>query len=323
MRTPSFILATTILMTPACESTPPRPASLELRAFTSEDDGFHTNSFWVDTGEEVVVFDAQFTPELAEQLIDEIQDQTRSPIRWLVVTHPNPDKFNGATAFRSIGAEVVASRATAEAMPGVHDYKEAYFVGNGAFAPGEYPSLPLVDVIFDDRLELPLDGGGQITLTTLDHGGVTTTQTVGIIEDDVGPADLVVGDLVSSRTHAWLEGGIVDGVAAPDPSQWRAALDELSALAEDETSRVYPGRGKPLDIGDAVSEQKDYLTTLEQIVRDVLDEHDDPAAILASEQADVLYADVTARAEQAFPSYAHPYLVSYGVYGLAWSLVSR
>lgn len=319
-------MLTTAALLSACDApvseSGPDPVSLELRAFTSADEGFHTNSFWVDTGAEVVVFDAQFTPDLAEQVIEQIQSQTDSPIRWLVVTHPNPDKFNGASAFRSLGAQVVASRATTEAMPGVHAYKEAFFVGSGAFEPGQYPSLPPVDLTFDDTLDLPLEGGGQITLQVLDHGGVATTQTVAIIEDDDGPADLVVGDLVASQTHAWLEGGIVDGVATPDLAQWRDALDDLAALADDPASPVYPGRGEPLPVAEAVEQQRDYLGALEQIVQEVLSEQDDPAGALGGDQAGMIYDEITARAQQAFPSHAHAYLVTYGVYGLAWSLVS-
>ena len=75
-----------------------------LFMFTSDAAGFDTHSFWLDTGREVVVFDAQFTEELAGKLIAEIRSKTPHPIRFVVVTHPNPDKFNGAAAFQAIGA---------------------------------------------------------------------------------------------------------------------------------------------------------------------------------------------------------------------------
>lgn len=52
----------------------------------------------------------------------------------MVITHPNPDKFNGLSAFQDAGAEVIASEATAAAMLGVQGYKKAFFVGTGMFA---------------------------------------------------------------------------------------------------------------------------------------------------------------------------------------------
>ena len=76
-----------------------------------------------------MAFDAQFTPDPAEPAIASLRAQTDNPITYLVITHPNPDKFNGAPAFQAEGAEVIASKATADAIPGVHAYKKAGFVG--------------------------------------------------------------------------------------------------------------------------------------------------------------------------------------------------
>ena len=142
------------------------PKAPAVHTFTSAEAGFHTNSQWVDTGSEVVVFDAQFTPELAQELLAEIQAATDSPVRYVVITHPNPDKFNGASVFRDVGAEVVASQATAEAMPAVHAYKKAYFTSVGLFTDATYPTLPPVDTTFTDTLDI--DRCDTITAVSVD-----------------------------------------------------------------------------------------------------------------------------------------------------------
>ena len=80
-----------------------------LYTFDSGEAGFFTKTYFYDTGSEVVAFDAQFTPELAEAAIASLREQTDNPITSLVITHPNPDKFNGAPAFQAEGAEVTAS----------------------------------------------------------------------------------------------------------------------------------------------------------------------------------------------------------------------
>ena len=176
-------LSLVALLAAACARTETAADPLpDLQRWVSGAEGFDTTSWWLDTGSEVVVFDAQFTPALAEALIADIEARTDSPITTLVVTHPNPDKFNGATAFQAIGAEVIASAATALAMPGVHAYKEAYFTSVGAFEPGAYPALPEVDRTFGDRLALDLDGAA-VELLVLDAPGVTTTQTVALVGD--------------------------------------------------------------------------------------------------------------------------------------------
>lgn len=275
----------------------------QIHTWTSGEAGFHTNSQWVDTGDEVVVFDAQFTPELARELLAEIQSSTDSPVRYVVVTHPNPDKFNGASVFQAAGAELVASEATAAAMPAVHEYKKAYFTSVGAFTEDTYPALPEVDRTFADTLEL-----GQVRLSVLEHGGVTDTQTVA----QVGSA-VIAGDLLALRTHAWLEGSVSSGSPQPDIAEWIAALDELQALAPD--GIAHGGRGEPLPIEVAVTEQTAYLSSMESLVADYVAEL--PAGALSAEDAGTHYAAIGELAAEAWPEHAHPYLVTYGVYGLA------
>lgn len=288
---------------------------LEPVAFTTGADGFHTTSWWVDTGSEVVVFDAQFTPALAEQVIADIRARTDSPITTLVITHPNPDKYNGATAFQAAGAEVVASAETAAAMPGVDAYKEAYFVGAGMFTEETWPTLVQVDRTFEQRLELE---GTGITLEVLEHGGVTGTQTVALLPG----GGVVVGDLVAARTHAWLEGDVSTGAPTPDLDQWRAALDELRARVGDDAV-VYPGRGPALPAGEVLVEQGLYLEQAEALVRAELAAVEDPAAELSGPDAGARYAAITAAFEGAYPEYAHSYLVIYGVYGLALQVAAE
>lgn len=288
------------------------PAPLPVNTFTSGAEGFDTHSYWIDTGAEVVVFDAQFLPSLAEQLLAEITAATASPVTLVVVTHPNPDKFNGASVFQAVGAEVVMSEATAAALAGVHDYKEAYFVGAGMFAEGEYPDLVSPDVTFSGALSLPLHDGLTLTLTELSTGGVTTTQTVAEVDGAV-----FVGDLVAGGAHAWLEGGIVDGVATPDLPAWDAALVELGTILPGDAT-VYPGRGRTEPVAEAVVNQRAYLTALDTIVADVLATRPDPVAALSGDDAANVYAEITSLGEQAYPDHSLSYLITYGVYGLAW-----
>lgn len=290
---------------------PAEEQALEVHTFTSDGSGFDTHSYWVDTGREVVVFDAQFTPALAEQMRAEIRSLTASPVRYVVVTHPNPDKFNGASVFQAEGATLVASSETAAAMPGVHAYKEAYFTGVGMFAEGTYPALPTVDMTFDGTLRLELDADVDITLHTLSGPGVSSTQTVALLQGAV-----IAGDLFANQVHAWLEGGIVEGAPHPTLESWQAMLDEVTLLS-DAAAQVYPGRGEPAPLEEASAAQQLYLETMEGLVETYVNTLPDAAAALTGDQASTHYANITAEAEKAFPTYGLSYLVSYGVYGLA------
>lgn len=289
-----------------------------LATFTSDTAGFDTHSFWVDTGREVVVFDAQFTEALAEKLIAEIHARTKSPIRFVVVTHPNPDKFNGAAAFQALGAKVVASESTASAIPGVHAYKKGYFVNVAkSFTEATYPAQAKVDITFKGDLELPLEGATKVMLHELAHAGVSTTQTVAFIPQQNA---LVVGDLVHYEAHAWLEGGIVNGKPAPDLASWKAALDELLAY---EGATVYGGRGKTASVSVAVKAEQEYLERMEAIITQYVADLRDAKAELSGPNAATHYTAIAALAVKAFPEHALPYLIEYGVYGLANQIASR
>jgi glyoxylase-like metal-dependent hydrolase (beta-lactamase superfamily II) len=296
---------------PASSAAAPRTTST-LGVVTSDDAGFDTHSFFYDTGREVVVFDAQFTPAYAEMVIDAIQKQTPSPITWVVVTHPNPDKFNGASAFQAIGAKVVASEATARAIPAVHAYKKNFFVNVAkSFTDSTYPAEAHVDVTFQGRFSLPLAGGAAVDLVDLGRPGVSSTQTIAVV-----PAAnaVVVGDLVHGRAHAWLEGGIVDGAPVPTLDAWRDILRDLGGMAP---LTVYGGRGDALPADEAAAQETAYLDGMEALVRDYVTDLGPKKTELFGDAMPAHAHAIAERAAARFPGYAYPFMVEYGVYGLA------
>src|SRR5437868_14591950 len=100
----------------------------ELHVFTSDAAGFNTHSIWYDDGKEITVVDTQFTPVHAEALLADIRKQSALPVTRVIVTHPNPDKFNALSVFHKAGAESIASAKTAAAIPVVDRYKRYFFV---------------------------------------------------------------------------------------------------------------------------------------------------------------------------------------------------
>jgi glyoxylase-like metal-dependent hydrolase (beta-lactamase superfamily II) len=285
-----------------------------LYTYDSGEAGFFTKTYFYDTGSEVVAFDAQFTPELAEQAIASLREQTDNPITYLVITHPNPDKFNGAPAFQAEGAKVIASEATADAIPGVHAYKKAGFVGMGMFTEETYPQQATVDETFTGTHTIELSDGKTVELSELSEPGVSSTQTVAFIPELDA---LMVGDLVHHQLHAWLEGGIVNGQATPTIEGWIADLQELeTTFAADPEPTVYGGRGEPAPLAVAVADQIAYLEKADQIVTDYVAGLGDKKSELSSDKAGEHYAAIQAELEQAFPDYAFPDMIGFSVYGL-------
>lgn len=285
-----------------------------LGTFTSDANGFDTHTYWYDDGREVTVIDTQFVAPLTQAMVDKIRTTTKSPITRVIITHPNPDKFNGLPLLHSIGVKSIASKATAEAMPGVHAYKKYYWVNMAKmFTEQTYPAFEPVQSTFRGKKIIKLKSGETLTLIELKHSGVSTTQTVVRI-DAMG--DLLVGDLVHYKSHAWLEGGIANGHPKPDLASWRAALSELPALvAQPNKSMVYGGRGSVGTVEEVVSFERDYLAKAESLVENYV-KGTPKADLQDASQAQKHHQALKKIFEDSIPGLAHSYLVEYGIYGL-------
>jgi glyoxylase-like metal-dependent hydrolase (beta-lactamase superfamily II) len=281
-----------------------------LGTFTSGPEGFDTHTYFYDDGKEVTVIDTQFVPQLTRAMVEHIRQRTSSPITRVIVTHPNPDKFNGLSVLHELGAQSLASEATAKAMPAVHEYKKYFFVNVAkAFTEESYPKFEPVRSTFRGQTTVKLKSGETLTLVELRNPGVASNQTVVRI-DKTG--DLLVGDLVHYQTHAWLEGGITNGGPRPDLTKWRAAVRELETLGQ---GVVYGGRGKAGRVKDVVAYQTDYLAKAEGIVGAYVDAT--PKAELQDvAKAQQHYQKLQKLFEQQFPATGLSYLIGYGIYGL-------
>ena len=286
----------------------------QIYSFESDGNGFNTKNFFYDNGEEVVVFDTEFTPDTAKKSIEFLRTKTQNPISYVVITHPNPDKFNGMSVFQELGAKVIASRATANSMQGVHDYKKYYFVNIAKMFTNEtYPKLSQVDVVFDQTYDIKLRNGDVIALSELANPGVSSNQTVASIPAVNG---LVVGDLVHHNAHAWLEGGIVNGKPTPTLKGWIADLNDLQASFKAANPTVYGGRGEAVKLDQAVKAQIEYLKKADSIVTSYIAKLGAKKSELQGDKAGQHYSALQAEFEKAFPTYSLGYMIQYGVYGL-------
>jgi glyoxylase-like metal-dependent hydrolase (beta-lactamase superfamily II) len=283
--------------------------------FESDGNGFNTKTIFYDNGKEVVAFDAQFMESYAQQAINFLKTKTKSPIKWLVVTHPNPDKFNGIPAFQRIGAKVIMSSASARNLQGVHDYKKYYFVKIAkAFTDENYPKLPKADVTFEKTYEIKLSDGKKIELTEINQKGISTNQTIAYIPTIKA---VIVGDLVHHKAHAWLEGPIENGKPDYNTENWVKALQSVLAKYP-KGATIYGGRGKTTSVENGVNEQIDYLKKAETITRNYINSLE--GKTIDEKKAKVDYKQLTKLFETAFPDYSLSYMIEYGAYGLVMSI---
>ena len=314
-------LAMTAISTTAC-ATSVKSNSQKGRVieFKSDASGFDTRTFFYEGKNEVIAFDAQFTPELAKQSIAYLRKYTNKPISWLIISHPNPDKFNGASVFKAEGSKILASKSTADAIPGVQAYKEYFFVEIAKmFKKGQYPQPTSVDQVFTGKMDLVLQGGERIELRELSNPGVSTTQTVSYVKSI---KTLFVGDLIHNSVHAWLEGGIVNGKPTPAIEGWISDLKEMASLYPAD-SIVYGGRGISADLSSSVVSQINYLNRAVQLVDDQLKSMGSKASDFSGPNAGQLYKILAEKFQQKFPNFELPYMIEYGAYGLVQSELQK
>lgn len=287
----------------------------EVHVFESNANGFNTNTIFYDDGKEVVAFDAQFTSELAKQAIAFLKTKTQNPIKYLVITHPNPDKFNGIPAFREEGAKVIMSKDTEKNLKGVHAYKQYYFVTMAKmFTEDNYPKLSAADITFETEYSLNLKNGGIVQLKELHQSGISNNQTVALISSVNA---LVVGDLVHYKSHAWLEGPIVNSKTEFNLNNWVNTLKKIKSLYALETE-VYSGRGKVGKLNTLIDEQIYYLKKAHQLTKDYILSLE--GSSLEEKKKKVDYQALTKIFQNNFSDYNLPYMISYGAYGLVESI---
>ncbi len=299
-----FFTTLTVLMTTLTFATAKNTGQIYI--FESDGNGFNTKTIFYDDGKEVVAFDAQFTLAYAKQALAFIKTKTKSPVKYLVITHPNPDKFNGIPAFQEIGAKVIASKLTIANMPEVHKYKKYYFVEMAKMFTNEtYPQLPTADIIFDESYTIKMANEGIVTLTELKKSGVSTNQTIAYIK---AVNALVVGDLVHHKVHAWLEGPIVNGKASYNGLNWIGLLKTLKDKYPANTT-IYGGRGEADKLSVSIPQQIIYLEKAEKITKNYL-------LTVSNNPSKVDYAALQNVFEKEFPNYTLGYMINYGAYGL-------
>ncbi len=282
----------------------------QLFVFESDANGFNTKTFFYDDGKEVVAFDAQFTNATAQQALDFLKTKTNNPVKYLVISHPNPDKFNGIATFKQVGAKVIMSNASVQNIAAVHNYKKYYFVEIAKMFSNEtYPALSLADSTFQENCALTLANGGKVVLKEINQSGVSTNLTVAHI-----PAlkSLLVGDLVHHKAHAWLEGAIINNAATFNAQNWINSLQLLQKNYPQHTT-VYGGRGVSGKLSAVIPAQIKYLKDAQDITKAYLQ-------TVGNDKNKVDYKKLQAIFEQKYPQYQLGYMIAYGAYGLVASL---
>ncbi len=175
--------------------------------------------------EGIFVVDAQFAP-LTERLVAAIRQISNSPIKLLVNTHVHGDHTGGNENFAKLGATIMARPKLRERLAKPNP------PAGGGQAPAPAPAAALPVVVFDNRMDVALNGE---TVHLIPLPGAHTDGDTGVFFQNANV--LMTGDVYRSVGYPNIDranGGTLTGMLA--------ALQTLIDTAGPAT-RVAPGHG--------------------------------------------------------------------------------
>lgn len=228
----------------------------ELGGRTADNEGMNANTGFIVTDHGVVVVDSGSTYQVAKRIHAIIQGITKEPVKYVVNTGGQDHRWLGNGYFKSIGAEIIASRKAAD------DMQE-----RGASLIDSLAS-ELKDKIKGTEVTLPtrvFDSEDKLQLGTMDirvlhfAGGHTPGDSVvwlpklGVMfSGDLIYVDRLLGVIPVSNTRHWL-----------------ASFEAIEKL---QPNIIVPGHGNVCDLAKARKQTKDYLVLLRTHIRKALDD---------------------------------------------------
>jgi glyoxylase-like metal-dependent hydrolase (beta-lactamase superfamily II) len=222
---------------------------------SKENRGFVSNSYGLLTREGWIVIDTLSTPELAREFIAGLRKIKEAPVLYVIITHYHMDHWFGISAYKEIGAKVIAHR----------NLKEFYEDGSADAVleavkksfPGVFEGVRLAppDIVVDSPVKLRV-GRKVIEIIPMTPAHTNTDLVV-----KVGDM-MFVGDLVSYRRIPFL------GDRNVSTKRWLRVLERIKRMRP---RMLLGGHGDPMDLR-AVDWTRDYITYLREKVRKLKEE---------------------------------------------------
>lgn len=212
------------------------------------------NSYWLEGGDEILVFDTQREIALADRIVEAIRE-TGKPVTAIVISHYDPGHFGGLQSFIDAfpEAELLMTEAVADQIGrDLSGYVERLREAQG----DDYRMPPEPSRLIDNREELDVSGVPVVVHIVSD----TEAETMTMLSIPSEQALFAV-DLVANRMHP--------DFADADIDSWPRALDRMTRDFSGYT--LYPGHGEPGPVGLLAANQIAYISFVRGLVeRDML-----------------------------------------------------
>lgn len=233
---------------------PPTQVSEHLYAWigphggpSPDNQGFRMNMGFVVGKEAIAVIETGYHEPMAREMLQQIAAISSLPVKYVINTNSQPDRFLANEYFRRQGAVIIASSAEAKRMAAMGNlFAEASERALGLKAGSIVPPNP-PDRILDAGTELDL-GGLVLVLKQFGAAHTPSPLVVHIPQDNV----VYAGDILySGRLPAVVDGGNV--------KSWLAVFEALREFGD---ATFVPGHGKPDKLSAFEFSTREYLQVL-------------------------------------------------------------
>ena len=243
---------------------PPTRVSPHLYVWTGpheapnqQNQGFRMNMGFVVGRDAVAVIETGYHEPMAREMLAHIAKITKLPVKYVINTNSQADRFLGNEHFRRQGASIIASAAEAKRMAAM----------GGIFAQTIESALGLKPggILIPNPPDRILEGDGEIDLggLKLNLRQFGAAHTPGPLVVHI-PKDKVVygGDILySERLPAVIDGGNV--------KSWIAVFDKLRGFGK---VTFVPGHGKPAPLAAFEFPTRAYLSLLNKHMRRAMEQ---------------------------------------------------
>lgn len=212
-----------------------------------ENKGFRMNMGFVVGKDAVAVIEAGYHEPMVREMLAHIKKITKAPVKYVINTNSQPDRFLGSEHFRRQGAAIITSAPEAKRMAAMGATFAEVTERALELKPGGIlvPNPP--DRILEKEMELDL-GGVKLKLIPFAAGHTPGPLVVHIPQDKA----VYAGDILySGRLPSVIDGSSV--------KSWIESFDRLRSFGD---VIFVPGHGKPAKLSAFEFSTREYLAFL-------------------------------------------------------------
>ena len=240
--------------------------------------GFRMNMAFVVGSKSIAVFESGFYPAMADEMIAQIKAISPLPIKYVINSNSQPDRFLGNDAFRKIGAELISSQKEAARMEENGNNYAMMLEMTMKFKQQDIKLPKKPSRLLTKNTRLDLGGGVELDVHIYKAAHTPLPLIVHVTSDNV----VYAGDILySGRMLAVIEGGNI--------KEWIQSYEYLKRFS---AAIFIPGHGKPAPLSAFQKSTHQYLLLLDShMTKMVAEEKAMQDAIRRLDQSDFSYLE--------------------------------